>query len=102
MPADVSVAQWQEYDGDDWWRWAVWLEGPDETLDQIDLVEWTLHPTFPEPVRRIRDRASRFRLETAGWGVFTIHARLVMKGGSERKLRHQLKLNYPDGTPTTA
>ena len=25
------------------------------------VVERTLHPTFPEPIRKVRDRASKFR-----------------------------------------
>jgi transcription initiation factor IIF auxiliary subunit len=45
----------------------VWIEGSDDALDLVDLVEWTLHPSFPSPVRKIRDRASKFRLETGGW-----------------------------------
>jgi transcription initiation factor IIF auxiliary subunit len=101
MPQTLTIEQWEKYEGDDWWTWAVWIEGRDEALDHIDFVEWTLHPTFSNPIRRTSDRASRFRLETGGWGQFQIHARVQMKDGSQIKLRHYLKLNYPDGTETT-
>jgi transcription initiation factor IIF auxiliary subunit len=102
MPEEFTILQWERYDGEDWWKWAVWLEGRDEALDRVDFVEWSLHPTFPNPVRKKRDRASKFRLEAGGWGVFQIIARVQLKDGPEIKLRHYLKLHYPDGSPTGA
>lgn len=98
MPELFTVEQWDQYEGDEWWAWAVWVNGKDEALDDVDYVEWTLHPTFPNPVRRIHDRSRMFRLETGGWGVFAIGARVQMKDGSHIKLRHVLKLHRPDGT----
>ena len=102
MPEKFKIQQWEKYEGEDWWEWAVWVEGRDDALDQIDFVEWTLHPTFPNPIRKIYDRASNFRLETGGWGVFQIVARVQMKDGKQTKLHHYLKLNYSDGTQDTA
>ena len=69
MPEEIKIQQWEKYEGEDWWRWAVWVEARDEQLDLIDFVEWTLHPTFPNPVRKIHDRASKFRLETWLGGI---------------------------------
>lgn len=100
MRDDLSVEQSQRYEGDDWWTWAVWLDGDQGVLNEVDFVEWTLHPTFPTPIRKVHDRTSQFRLETAGWGVFPIIARVQMKDGTQVKLRHQLKLTYPDGSST--
>lgn len=102
MTTGFEIQQWENYEGDDWWKWAVWIEGGDDALDQIDYVEWVLHPTFPDPIRKSRDRAKKFRLETGGWGVFLIHARLKMKNGETIPLRHHLSLHYHDGTETTA
>jgi transcription initiation factor IIF auxiliary subunit len=102
MSGEFSIQQQEEYEGNDWWKWAVWIEGRDDTLNRIDFVEWTLHPTFPNPVRKIRDRASQFRLETGGWGGFHIGVRVQLKDGQQVKLSHALKLHYPDGTQTTA
>ena len=102
MPEGFRIEQCEKYEGEDWWNWAVWIEAPDEALDLIDFVEWTLHPTFPSPVRKVRDRGRKFRLKTGGWGVFRIFARVQMKDGHEAKLHHDLKLHYPDGTQTTA
>jgi transcription initiation factor IIF auxiliary subunit len=71
-------------------------------LDDIDRVVYILHPTFHNPVREVEDRGSKFRLETSGWGTFTIHAKAVHRDGRETPLHHDLKLVYPDGTPTFA
>ena len=98
MPTELEIQQSEKYEGDDWWKWAVWIEGSDEALDQVDYVEWTLHPTFPDPVRRVNNRAEKFRLETGGWGVFQIGARVQTKSGDSFRLRHHLSLHYPDGT----
>ena len=99
---NVEIKQDFEYQNNDYWKWWIWIEGSDNDLDQIDHVVYKLHPSFPEPVRTCKDRASKFRLETAGWGVFSIHAKVVTKDGKAFKLKHELELNYPDGTPTTA
>jgi transcription initiation factor IIF auxiliary subunit len=101
MSEEFTIQQWEQYEGEEWWRWAVWIEGRDEALDQVDFVEWTLHPTFPNPVRKVNDRTSKFRLDTAGWGVFQIVARVQMKNAKQIKLRHYLQLHYPDGKQTT-
>ncbi len=97
----LTIKQDFEYRRKDWWKWWVWIDGPADELDRIDHVVYTLHSTFPNPVRTVRERKSNFRLETAGWGVFTIYATAVGKDGSETELNHYLRLEYPDGTPTT-
>ena len=100
MPGEFRIKQSEKYEGEDWWNWAVWIEASDEALDRIDFVEWTLHPTFSNPVRKVHDRTRKFRIETGGWGVFRIFARVQMKDGGGAKLHHDLKLHYPDGPPT--
>ena len=98
----MKIAQNYSYKGDDYWKWAVWIEGTSEELDHINYVTYILHHTFPKPMRKVKDRASNFRLETGGWGIFTIHAKLLMKDGEETHLKHDLVLLYDDGRPTTA
>lgn len=98
----LSIQQSQKYLGKDRWQWSVWLEGQAEELDTIDHVTYILHPTFLDPVRTISDRASQFRLDTSGWGTFTIHAVAAHRDGRETRLSHELILQYPDGTPTAA
>jgi transcription initiation factor IIF auxiliary subunit len=94
------IMQSEEYHGDDWWDWSVWLDGPKEALDRVKYVEYTLHPTFPKPVREESDRTSNFRLSSAGWGTFTVHVNVVQKDGQKIRLKHELSLHYPDGSET--
>jgi transcription initiation factor IIF auxiliary subunit len=100
MPLRLEQSEKYEGDGkhDHWWSWSVWVEGSASELDRIEFVEYTLHPTFPRPVRRVYDRESNFKLSTGGWGIFTIHAKAVAKDGSVTPLRHNLVLHFPDGT----
>jgi len=96
----VHLQQGSHYEGEDWWKWWVWLDGPDSELDRIDHVVYTLHRTFPNPVRTINDRKSKFRLETGGWGNFRIFAKIVRKDQSEEKTHCDLELRYQDGRVT--
>ena len=93
----LTIDQDFEYAGDDYWKWSVWIDGPDAELEAIDHVVYTLHSSFPNPVREIDDRASNFRLSTAGWGTFRIYARVVGKDDApDQHLEHDLDLRYPE------
>lgn len=96
----VQIRQKESYEGDEWWSWSIWVDGPDSELDEIDFVEYTLHPTFRNPVREVRNRTNKFMLSTAGWGGFDIYARVVRKDQKVLSLHHELVLHYPDGQPT--
>jgi transcription initiation factor IIF auxiliary subunit len=98
----LYIEQSSEYAGDDYWHWAVWLEGSNQELDDVQSVTYILHPTFRRPVRTVDSRETKFRLETAGWGIFTLYGNALRKDGTTVKLEHHLVLQYPDGTPTTA
>lgn len=96
----LKLKQGARYQDDDWWNWWVELDGPKKELAQVEKVTYSLHRTFPNPVRTIDTPNTNFRLETAGWGTFRIHAQVQMRDGGKLKLHHDLKLYYPDGTPT--
>jgi transcription initiation factor IIF auxiliary subunit len=98
----LYLKQGSKYAGNDWWQWSVELDGPSKELDSVHYVVYTLHPTFPNPVRRIRDRETNFRLEAAGWGEFEIRAEVVLQDGAKQILKHDLELRYEDGTRTLA
>jgi len=80
------------YVGNDWWEWAAFLddEGSGE-LSQVDYVEYVLHPTFPNPVRKVTDPQDGFKMKTAGWGVFMLKAFVNKKQGDKVKLTHMLE-----------
>ena len=96
----LSIQQDASYAGDDSWRWSVWIDGPDDELDQVDRVAWHLHPTFSPPIRLVDDRSTSFRLEAIGWGTFEVSA-VLYSASSETpltRLTHELDLYYPEET----
>lgn len=97
----LTIAQDQKYVEGGCWEWSVWVEGTEADLDEIVEVVYKLHPTFPKPLRTVGNRATKFKLESEGWGVFPIHVKVVLKNGEPLKLKHDLELFYPDGTGNT-
>lgn len=93
----IQIKQQTVLKGKDWWEWAVWLDGDKKELDAIDHVVYTLHPTFPIPVVHISDRKTKFRLDSSGWGEFTIYLQIHQKDGSTTKREHYLELKGSDG-----
>jgi transcription initiation factor IIF auxiliary subunit len=91
----LETRQKTRYKGNDWWQWSVWIEGQKAELDAIQSVTYTLHPTFPNRVRRIENRATKFRLDSSGWGGFQIRIFLQFKDGEKRRMAHELELFYP-------
>lgn len=96
-----KINQSHKYTGDDYWDWSVWIESSETGLDNIDNVIYNLHYTFIEPVRVIKTRTNKFKLEASGWGTFTIYAIINFKDSSILELDHELELYYPDGQPST-
>lgn len=75
-------------DGEDRWDWEVHLEGNKEELGEVEYVEYTLHETFPNPVRRKYDQSSGFKLETSGWGTsFCTLGSITKKKNEETTIR---------------
>lgn len=91
-----KIAQSEKYIGDDYWEWSVWMEAGSKNLDKIECVTYNLHYTFPEPVQIKRKKENKFRLDSSGWGTFTIYARIIFKDKTVMDLQHELELTYPD------
>jgi transcription initiation factor IIF auxiliary subunit len=91
---ELRLAQSDENVRPGWWQWSVWLDGTPEWLDRVAGVTYFLHATFSDPVRVVDDRASSFRLSSAGWGEFTIRAEARLRDGTTRRLTHALKLRH--------
>jgi len=77
------------------WDWKIFLESSDDVLSQVKCVEYTLHPTFPNPIQEICEKGSNenqaFILIGNGWGTFEVKIRLLLKDGGVQKLVHTLK-----------
>lgn len=96
MRSNLEVRQESEYIANDTWKWAVWLEGPADQLDAVESVVYTLHRSFPNPVRTISNRGNGFRLESTGWGTFTLYVEVIRHDGERIELEHELELFYPE------
>ena len=81
----------------DRWDWTVFIVGDSSTLNEIKCVEYTLHPTFPDPVRKICTKGSTsgrgFFLSSNGWGTFIIKVKIMFKDGDVREFKHQLRFS---------
>jgi tetratricopeptide (TPR) repeat protein len=76
------------------WDWTVFIQGPEHILDQVDSVEYTLHPSFRSPQQIVRNRGTGFHafpLSESGWGVFTVKIRVFFKNGHVQHLSHLLR-----------
>ena len=93
----VAVSNTSRYVGDGRYDWTVFVYGPRVAADQVRCVEYTLHPSFPNPVRRVcvrgKDVDHAFALSSNGWGEFTIALRVLFRDGTEQRLSYPLKLN---------
>jgi hypothetical protein len=96
------IAQDFEYSGNDYWRWWAWIEADAAELDKVKEVVWILHPSFSLSRVIAKQRSDKFRLQTAGWGIFLLRAEVVLGDGEKRLLKHNLRLEYPEDSETRA
>lgn len=91
--AASNVAQ-KSNNRNDYWDWTIFIKGPEDALEKIEYVEYTLHPTFPNPVRIVNERGYgpyAFPLSTSGWGTFTVKIKVYYKDGTYQRVTHALK-----------
>jgi transcription initiation factor IIF auxiliary subunit len=82
----------------------VWLDGEDRVLDEIDYVEYELHPSFKNRVRKSSNRKNSFSATFWTWGMFDIEVRVHYFSGDVDTLTHALEFSLPadDGTTYVA
>lgn len=81
MGQDIQLANTATYLGDGRYEWTVFVVAVNAALDNIKYVEYTLHPTFPDPKRVATNRDDNFALSANGWGEFLIRAKVILKNG---------------------
>lgn len=86
----AKISEAADYGDDTAYEWSLGLSAPDSILDQVDFVRYHLHPTFAYPLRIIRDRESHFRMDSIGWGIFTVEIEVIFIDGSIGKISHDL------------
>ena len=80
----------QRYGNDTTIGWSLELDEEEATLSKVEFVKYILHPTFQQRERIVRDRESRFRLETIGWGTFLVEIEIQFVDDSLLKQEHML------------
>jgi transcription initiation factor IIF auxiliary subunit len=89
----LTAENTSRYLGNGRWNWTIYLAGPDSLIDRVSCVQYTLHPTFPNPVREIcalGNRQQAFALSATGWGTFNVPVRITFKDGTTQNLAHTL------------
>jgi transcription initiation factor IIF auxiliary subunit len=81
-------------DGAEHFKLRLFLEGQ---LGNVESVEYELHPTFQNPVRKVTQREGGFPLDLWTWGEFEVPVTVRFKDGSVKELVHDL--SYSDDLP---
>ena len=92
----ITVGNTSKSAGEGRWDWTVYITAEPAVLSQIRCVEYTLHPTFANPIRRVcargKDTRHAFPLSSNGWGEFTIKVRVFFANGKPQLIDYPLKL----------
>lgn len=95
----ISVDNTSQYTGERRWAWTIFITASPEALNKIRCVVYTLHETFPNPVRQICQRGTdpqkAFPLAAEGWGTFEVLVKVIFKDGKTQELKHTLKFATP-------
>lgn len=88
--AEIKIQNTSKYAGAGRWDWTIFVDADAATLRSINCVEYTLHPTFPDPIRKVCGRPeTKFELSSNGWGTFTVKVNVEYKDG------HLETIDYP-------
>jgi transcription initiation factor IIF auxiliary subunit len=80
----------------DWYEWCIFSPDPAHDLEDVSEVEYQLHPSFPDPIRKMTNQEQRFALFSSGWGNFQIRIKVTYKSGATEETFHYLNLeNQP-------
>lgn len=89
---DISVSNTARFVTSGRYDWTIFLVADPTVLRSIASVEYTLHPTFPNPVRTVTNPAGGFALSSSGWGEFNIFVKITFRDRRVRTLQHWLSL----------
>jgi len=78
-----------------WFEWTVFVDEGEEVLEQIEAVEYLLHRTFPNPLRKQTNPEDKFSISGSGWGEFTIKITVFFDNGGRLETSYYLDLSRP-------
>lgn len=78
-----------------WYKFRIFVNGPNNISQNIDYVEYQLHPTFPGPNRRVggERRLSKFHLEFEGFAGFDMNIIVRLKDGHDEEYSYTISLD---------
>ena len=78
----LSIGNTSSYSGNRQFVCTLYIMGQRKDLDQIQYVDYMLHPTFAKPIIGVADRGGElaFPLELPVYGEFEVKARIYFKG----------------------
>ncbi|MDQ3962112.1 MAG: hypothetical protein M3230_06470, partial [Thermoproteota archaeon] len=80
--------------GERWFYWKIFIETePPSLINQIQAVEYHLHPTFRLKDILITNKNTGFRLDAQGWGEFVIKMDVILNDNRSTTISHYLSLN---------
>jgi hypothetical protein len=86
----LSARNTAERIGENQWRWTIFVDADNDTLSQIECVDYILHPTFDPPVQASCTSENNFAFSATGWGTFEVGVRVRFRNGTEKQLTHML------------
>jgi transcription initiation factor IIF auxiliary subunit len=76
----------------------IYIDANPEELDNIQLVKYTLHPTFTDPVRISESRSTNFDIRIWTYGYFDLTALLIKKDGTTEDVPGYVRWEIPAGS----
>jgi formylglycine-generating enzyme required for sulfatase activity len=104
MSTEFKFANYSEQVGEGknfaWFEWEIFMAETPTNLSKVNSVKYTLPKSFPDHIRLIKDRDSRFALRGTGTGEFKISITLYFSDGSAEEST-EYYLNPKDEKPRT-
>ncbi len=88
--ANTSVPL-ENKNGNTYYNWTAYVEGPESSISQISKVRYILHPTFKKNTIDVTEGSNYgFPFSAVGWGTFELKAIVYFKDGTKEQLKHNL------------
>jgi transcription initiation factor IIF auxiliary subunit len=85
------------YKGDDGKaRYKVWIYLDGRDIPYVDYVTYKLHPTFPNPIKKVKRSISNANcaLVIWAWGTFKTEIQIHLKDGTTVRASHNLSFDH--------
>ena len=98
---DIRIANTANRKGASQYEWKIYVVADSNVLDAIRSVEYLLHPSLPDPVRKSETRSEDFAITFDGSSEFNVIATIEYTDGRKQILEHFLT-TLPRMVPGTA